>query len=604
MSQENVSTTGPKTQISTQPPARSLLNLPTFNENDDANDDLGGTPASWWQRHRALSTIAVILLVILLGALILRLTRHQAPVTYQSQQATRGNLAITISATGPIQSATYNLIFSGQGGKIDEIDVKVGQKVTKGQVLAKLDKTALQDAVNQAQIAVNNAQASLNAAIASANSSSGNSNASVSAAQTAVADAQANLTKVKAQNQANIDAAKQALANAQSNLTSVTNIANSQLQVAIDNYNTTASQNSCTKLPDGSFPNPPTLDRSTLPAVCQGAYDTYINTVNVQQANIAQAKAQVNTDQANLNQAKATASTNLTAAQNQVNSAQSQLNTAEAGMGVSGSSGQSQVVAAQNQLNTALAQLAQAQHNLANATLTAPHDGTVTLINGTVGGSPGVSGTGSATGTTGQGAFIQIVDLSALQVQANVNEADTANLQEGDSATFTVDAYGSQQFPGTVSAIPPIGQTISNVVTYPVTIDIDQNNLKGARLLPGMTANVTINTVQHNNVLLIPVNAINFARLASSGNSASNVPQIISPQDANTALNQARQMLSNLETTNPDLVSEGPTPAFVVEQSGQKFVVKPVVLGLTDGTSYEVLQGLAPGETFVVGTNS
>lgn len=589
MSQENVSTTGTKPQISTQQPPHSLLNLPSFSENGDADADHGGSPAPWWQRHRGITTIGVILLIVLLGALILRATHRGPSVTYQYQQVTQGNLAVTISATGPVQSATYNLIFSGQGGKIDEIDVTAGQKVTKGQVLAKLDKTALQDAVNQAQIAVNNAQASLNAAIASANSSSGSSGASVSAAQTAVADAQTNQVKTKAQGQASIAAAQTALDNAETNLTQVTNVANAQIQSATDTYNATGCNNT-----------PPTPAPGTN---CTVAKDTETTTIAQANANIATAQAQVNTAKANLAQAKANAAANNTAAQNQVNSAQSQLNTAEAGVGTSGTSGQSQIIADQNLLNTALAQLAQAQHNLANATLTAPHDGTVTLINGTVGGTPGVSATGSTAGTTAGGAFIQIVDLSALQVQANVNEADTANLQVGDSAAFTVDAYGSQQFPGTVSAIPPIGQTISNVVTYPVTIDVDLNNLKGARLLPGMTANVTINTVQHNNVLLIPVNAVNFARLASTGNSTSNIPQIISPQAANTALNQARQMLSNLETSNPDLVSEGLLPAFVVEKSGQQFVVKPVVLGLTDGTSYEVLQGLSLGETFVVGTN-
>ena len=600
MSQENVSTTGTKAPISTQQPSHSLLNLPSFSENGDADADQGGSPAPWWRRRRGITILIVILLIVLLGGFVLRALNRKPAVTYQYQQVTQGNLAVTISATGPVQSATYNLIFSGQGGKIDEIDVTTGQKVTKGQVLARLDKTALQDAVNQAQVAVNNARAGLNAAIASANGSSGNSSASVSAAQTAVADAQTNLAKTKAQGQASINAAQTALDNAESNLTAVTNLANSQKQSATDNYNATldpsANNTPCPQL--GTFSDP-----STLSPTCKIAYDTYKNQINQANANIATAQAQVNTAKANLKTAKANAAASNTAAQNQVNSAQAQLNTALSGVDASGSSGQSQVASAQAQLNTALAQLAQAQHNLANATLTAPHAGTVTLINGTVGGSPGISGTGSTAGTTAGGAFIQIVDLSSLQIQANVNEADTANLQIGDSATFTVDAYGSQQFPGTVSAIPPIGQTISNVVTYPVSIDIDLNNLKGARLLPGMTANVTISTVQHNNVLLIPVNAVNFARLASTGNSASSVPQVLSPQAANAALNQARQMLSNLETSNPDLVSEGLLPAFVLEKSGQQFVAKPVVLGLTDGTSYEVLQGVSQGETVVIGTN-
>ncbi len=591
MSQEQGSTTSTTDQIFTQPPPHQLLNLPVFNEHGAADDAYGDSLTPWWRRRKGISIIVVILLVVLLGGFAFNVTHRRPRVTYQSQQVTQGNLTITVSATGPVQSGTYNLIFSGQGGKIDTIAVKIGQKVTQGQVLAQLDTTLLQDAVNQAQTAVNNAQAALNAATASAGSSQGQSNANVSAAQTALNDAKTNQSQVQAQSQTNIDSAQTALTNAQTNLTQVTNTANAQIQSATDTYNTIKAAN------QGCLMTP-------LTPTCQQGLDALNQSVAQANTSIATAQAQVNTTQANLAQAKANAATNNTAAQNQVNAAQSQLNTAQAGISVSGNSGQGQITTAQSQLNSAQAQLVQAQDNLNNATLTAPHDGTVTIINGTVGGTPGASATGSTAGTTAGGAFIQIVDLSALQVQANVNEADTAHLQVGETASFTVDAYSNQQFTGTVSAIPPIGQLISNVVTYPVSIEVDPQSLKGAHLLPSMTANVTINAIQHTNVLQIPVNAVNFARLVSSGISTSSVPQLISSQDATSALNQARQMLNKLEASTPELVSEGPIPAFVIEKSGQQFVVKPVVLGLTDGSSYEVLQGLSLGDTFIAGTNS
>lgn len=590
MPQEQGSATNTTDQTITRPPSHQWLNLASLDEQSTLAE-AGGRSSSqpWWRRRKGLSTIVIVLLVVLLGGLVFSVLHRRPRVSYQFQQVTRGNLAITVSATGPIQSGTYNLVFSGQGGKIDEIDVTVGQKVTKGQKLAQLDTTLLQDAVNQAQIAVNNAQANLNAAIDAAGNAVGQSNASVNAARIALADAKANQAQVLAQSQANVNAAQTALTNAQTNLTQVTNTANAQIQSATDTFNTVKQANQ-------NCPTP-------LTPTCQQALDAFNQAVSQANTSIATAQSQVNTAQANLTQVQATATTNNTAAQNQVNAAQSQLDTALAGVGSSGSSGQSQITAAQSQLNSAQAQLTQAQDNLNSATLFAPHDGIVTIINGTVGGTPGASATGGATGTTAVGAFIQIVDLSALQIQANVNEADTANLQIGETATFTVDAYSNQQFTGTVSAIPPIGQLISNVVTYPVSINVDQQSLKGARLLPSMTANVTINVVQHNNVLQIPVNAINFARLASSGNTASNTPQLLSPQTANAVLNQARLMLAKLEAANPDLASVSPLPAFVIEQSGQKFIVKPVVLGLTDGNSYEVLQGLTLSDMLIIGTN-
>jgi HlyD family secretion protein len=303
-----------------------------------------------------------------------------------------------------------------------------------------------------------------------------------------------------------------------------------------------------------------------------------------------------------LNTAQAQANSGNSTAQAQVNSAQAQLNTALANAASSNTSAQSQVSTAQAQLNTAQVQLQTAQHNLANATLTAPHDGIVTIINGSVGGTPGAS-TG-ATGTSGSsGAFIQIVDVSALQVLADVNESDTGYLKVGEPALFTVSAYSNLTFRGTVTAISPNGQTVSNVVTYPVYIDVDMNDLQRANLLPGMTANVTINVVQRPNVLLIPVSAVNFARAATT---TANTPRPLITQDqANVALDQARQMLRTLQFQQPTISNDSPIPAFVLERtSSGQFVAKPVVLGLTDQTVYEVLAGLSSGETIVDGVQT
>jgi HlyD family secretion protein len=306
-------------------------------------------------------------------------------------------------------------------------------------------------------------------------------------------------------------------------------------------------------------------------------------------------------------QSQATGNQTNTTAAGQVTTSQSNVNTAAANPAAV--TAQGQVATAQGQLGVAVANLATAQHNLENATLTAPHDGTVTTVNGTVGGTPGVPTNGTSTSsatTAGSGTFVQIVDLNSLQVQANVNESDTANLRVGQHAVFTVNAYGNRQFNGTVSGISPNGVTVSNVVTYPVNIDVDLKSANGANLLPNMTANATITVVQRTNVPQISVNAINFARLASSGSTGTNAPQLVTRQQANTALNQARQMLGTLENQNPNVALDSPIPAYVIERpgGGDVFTAKPVVLGLTDGTNYEVLEGLSPGETYIVGSGN
>jgi multidrug efflux pump subunit AcrA (membrane-fusion protein) len=319
-------------------------------------------------------------------------------------------------------------------------------------------------------------------------------------------------------------------------------------------------------------------------------------------ANNATAQARVTSDQQQLASAQAQASSNNTTAQNQVNTATNQLTTAQANADASVTSQQGLVNAAQSQLQTASTQLQTAKHNLDNATLLAPHGGIITTINGTVGGTPGVSA--NATATTaggGGGTFIQISDISSLQVQANVNESDTANLKVGETAQFTVSAYGNRIFTGTVSAISPFGQTVSNVVTFPITIDVDMNRLQGATLLPGMTASVTIVVVQQPDVLLIPVNTVNFARTATG--TVNGIPPLITSDQASSALAQARQLRKELINENPSVAQDNLIPAYVLEQPGGQtsFIAVPVVLGLTDDTYYVVLKGLSPGDIIVAG---
>jgi hypothetical protein len=68
-------------------------------------------------------------------------------------------------------------------------------------------------------------------------------------------------------------------------------------------------------------------------------------------------------------------------------------------------------------------------------------------------------------------------------------------------------------------------------------------------------------------------------------------------------MSQARQMLKDLESQDATLAQVNPVPAYVIEKTNRgAYVAKPVVLGLTDNTSYEVLQGLSAGDTFVTGT--
>jgi hypothetical protein len=127
-----------------------------------------------------------------------------------------------------------------------------------------------------------------------------------------------------------------------------------------------------------------------------------------------------------------------------------------------------------------------------------------------------------------------------------------------------------------------------------VTSSVDANDLKGVRLLPAMTANVTIVTAQRTGVLLVPATAITFARTEVTAGA-------ITRANALTAFRQAAQMLQAATASDATAQQDNPQAAFVLERNKNQWVVKPVVVGLTNGTVYEVLSGLSAGETIVTG---
>lgn len=98
-------------------------------------------------------------------------------------------------------------------------------------------------------------------------------------------------------------------------------------------------------------------------------------------------------------------------------------------------------------------------------------------------------------------------DLTKMQIEASVVEADIAKVKDGQTARFTVDSYADEYFYGKVVQVRNEAVSTSNVVTYTVVIEIDNSDLK---LKPGMTANVEIITAEAKDVLLAPNQALRF----------------------------------------------------------------------------------------------
>lgn len=103
-----------------------------------------------------------------------------------------------------------------------------------------------------------------------------------------------------------------------------------------------------------------------------------------------------------------------------------------------------------------------------------------------------------------------IADLENMRVVGNVDEADIGQVKVGQHVTFTVDAYPDDVFSGTVTQVRLNPTTTSNVVTYEVIVNAPNPDLK---LIPGMTANLTIYTLELNDVLAVPLKALKFEPL-------------------------------------------------------------------------------------------
>lgn len=98
-------------------------------------------------------------------------------------------------------------------------------------------------------------------------------------------------------------------------------------------------------------------------------------------------------------------------------------------------------------------------------------------------------------------------DLTKMQIEASVVEADIAKVKDGQTVEFSVDSFPDEIFYGVVTQVRNEAITTSNVVTYEVIIEIDNKDL---RLKPGMTANVEVITAQSDNALLVPNKAMRF----------------------------------------------------------------------------------------------
>lgn len=166
------------------------------------------------------------------------------------------------------------------------------------------------------------------------------------------------------------------------------------------------------------------------------------------------------------------------------------------------------------EINAAKAQIAQAKAQYKIALTNLGYTKIIAPVNGTIISREIDLGQPVAASFQAPELFTIAQDLKKMQIEVNVSEADIGEIKEGQKVIYTLDGYQDSEFEGKVTQVRISPTTVSNVVTYSVIVDVNNDDLK---LKPGMTANVSIITDEKENVLCAPNMALKFTYI--EGNS-------------------------------------------------------------------------------------
>jgi len=174
--------------------------------------------------------------------------------------------------------------------------------------------------------------------------------------------------------------------------------------------------------------------------------------------------------------------------------------------------------------------------------------------------------------------FIIAEDLTKMEVDMDVDEADVGVVKDGQAVNFTVDAFPKNQYKGTVSLLKYLSKTVENVVTYAAVIYVDNKDLK---LRPTMTADVWIEVANVKDALCVPNRALRV-----SDTSLQNVAKL---------MGYSYMPLENKAKHSKE--------DFVWVQEGKTVKQVAVVLGANDGKYTQVLSGINKDSQVIIDTN-
>lgn len=582
-------------------------------------------PTRWGKARARFDAMAprtrwlnLILIVLLILAIVLAFTLIGNPstptVAVRTVAVSRGTVTSSVTGSGNAASSLSTPVSFQTSGTVTAVNVKAGDTVTLGEVLATVDPTSSRSSLRTAQAQLDSAEAALGQAasgptavkkqqdqqsVTTAQQGVANANAAVTAAQnqlgldttstaSAVGNAQTKLGNDQASTNTSVQTARTQL---QSDTTSQdTATQNAQQQLATDEKTETGAQtayDNCT--PTETTATPCTTQQQALTAAQQAVQKDQQAVTTAQEARSALIKkdqlavtsseqaqtATLGTDRQSITTAQQTQAATLLKDNTAIATDKQQV-TSEQGMVTSAQLAAQadlhpetpdQIAQAQAQVDQAQVQVDTAQNAVDETDLKAPQAGVVLAVNGKVGESSSGGSSGStSTGTTGSSgsaasaasasttsagsAFITIANLSQLAVTANIAEADAAKVKLGQPATITFPATNTTAT-GSVTQITPQSTVANNVVLYPIQVSLDS---APTGVGVGSTASLSI-----------------------TAGSATDV----------------------LEAPNLAITSLGTRHTVTVRRDGSDTVV-PVTLGLAGDTETEIVSGVGQGDMLVL----
>lgn len=503
--------------------------------------------------------LTIVLIIAVAGAAAWQFTRSKATTTTTSTATvSQGSLSVTVSGSGTVEPAQSRALAFPVSGTVSEVLVDIGDTVTAGQALARLDTAELEMAVQQAEANLKSAQATYAAA-----HGEGATEADIAAAQAQLRSAQASLSKTRngdataadiasaeaqlesaqaslatllagptaddlssaqtkvEQAQLTLQSQRTSLAAAKAKAASAVTTAANNLRDAQDSYSTIYWQNRELEKAPGELSQTNKDNEAAALRAVNNAEESYkqaqlaYEQARLDEVNgIAQAESSLSDDQAQLNALTDGATdAEIASARASVASAQASLDKLrEPATAAEITVAEASVEQAQINLDSlttpgSATTIASAEANLAQAQIALEQarqdleDATLVAPFAGVVSEVGVSvGDSAGTATT-----ITVIDPSTMYVDLSLSESDVANVAAGQAVTLSFDALPDISIEGVVDRVAPTATVSSNVATYPVRISFKPGD---AAIKIGMTASGIIKVEDHADAILVPTRAI------------------------------------------------------------------------------------------------